>query len=168
MISFKVDLDVLRLIRLALICHYPEEVIKIFYSNPAQFSAILSKYAGYSLALDFLLNYGNLGTLLSHSNFLLLKGFGTGVPAELFTILQNYTMAGYMWKLANRAIIINDPLLDTLTGNQSLIFYSQLPLPVAKDTVVLTIDPVFGTSLHCSVGSTQNAVMAVLSRLRLS
>lgn len=134
----------------ALFCQLPPQAQDLFLQNEAeQFDAYLETARGYALSLDFLLDFGYLG-------------FNVSSPTALFAQFQQYTMANAMDGLQHRPLYINDPALDTATGNQSQIFYAALGATLSPETVIVQLDPLRGAALHCSVGSTLNSGMSIM------
>jgi hypothetical protein len=113
----------------------------------------MAEYSQYSFSLQFLLNNGEVG-------------FGTRDMAALLDLFQSYTMQGSMGLLGDRPMLINDPLLDTLTGNQSAIFLAHAPYPRSKFTRLIQLDASQGAGLHCGVGST-SSMTQILSELKI-
>jgi hypothetical protein len=135
--------------QVAFLCNLPENMRNLYYTNPEKFSALMAQYSQYSFSLQFLLNNGEVG-------------MGTRDMAALLDIFQNYSMQSSMDLLANRPILINNPLLDTLMGNQSAIFFAHLPYPRHNATQLIQINPSQGAGLHCSVGSTSTLSITLL------
>lgn len=91
---------------------------------------------------------------------------GTRDMSLLLDAFQNYTMQDSMGLLAGRPMLINAPLLDTLTGNQSAIFLARAPTH-NNFTRLLQLDPSQGAGLHCSVGSTASSITQLLYELKI-
>jgi len=125
----------------AIFCSLPTSLQTLYYTDPSNFDSILINISSEILSLQFLLNYGYLG-------------FNTSTPSQLFTSFQDYWQDNNLVGIGNRPVIVNNPSLDNLMQNQSNIFWSMLPRPLSNFSTLVQMDPIFGTSLHCSVGST--------------
>lgn len=134
-----------------LMCPLPQVLQSLFFSNVSQFNAYMQQTATGNLALDFVAGYGLLGVNATT--------FG-----QMYTALEPYyqvNMAG----IGERPVLVYNPSLDMLAGNQSEIFFAALPQPRAPATQLLDLDPRLGGALHSGVGSTANVVEAHLDWL---
>lgn len=130
-----------------LLCDIPESLQQLYYANEsAMLNSIITSYAERSVALSFMINYGELG-------------FGVSSYTELMDALSTYNLMDAMALFSNRTMFVYDPAWDTLTGNQSQIFYAHLP--PSCDAELVQLDPYRGTGMHCAVGSTENINIAI-------
>jgi pimeloyl-ACP methyl ester carboxylesterase len=144
----------------ALFCHLPPVLQELYFSGDskqlAHFDKLLAEGSVYSISLKFLIEYGKLG-------------FGADKFSTLFTDMQEYYFSEEdLERVGSRPVLVFDPAWDTLTGNQSQIFYARLnaALQSAGTTPspwneILQLDPRRGTALHCAVGTTYNLNIAV-------
>lgn len=133
-----------------LLCHLPEAFQTAYYTDDNMFDAMMRIAGERSLSLDFMLSFGALG-------------FGTNAakPHELFLRLQDFWMEGAMEGLAGRPILVNDPPLDSSTGNQSQLFFFRLPNR-SPSSRLFSLDAMRGSGLHCGIGSTANSPTEIL------
>ena len=83
--------------------------------------------------LDGVLSYGYMG-------------FNVSNPYALYSALQPYYMTDAdMQRLAGRPVLVYDPALDTLAGNQSQIFFAALPRVRSPASTLLQLNPQRGT-----------------------
>jgi hypothetical protein len=136
------------------LCDLPE-VIRHFYldGDDTTFNEYMGGAREEYLGLDGLLTNGALG-------------FGTATPSELYDALSAYRLnASDYGAIGGRAVLVNDPALDGLLANQSAAFYGALPQPRAAASLLLQLDPLRGSGLHSSVGSSSYAPDAILDWL---
>eukprot|EP01130_Rhizamoeba_saxonica_P007259 TRINITY_DN2931_c0_g1_i1.p1 TRINITY_DN2931_c0_g1~~TRINITY_DN2931_c0_g1_i1.p1 ORF type:complete len:467 (+),score=69.61 TRINITY_DN2931_c0_g1_i1:282-1682(+) len=134
----------------SLFCKLPPLLQELFYHDPAKFDTEFELYKEYSLQLNFFMSFGKLG-------------FNVSSASGIYNKLMEYELSGVMDGFANRTLFVNHPELDTLTGNQSMIFYDHLP---KNSNVKLKSESIFsGAALHCSVGSTSVSISSILSWL---
>lgn len=98
----------------------------------------------YALSFDFLLTYAKIG--LNVDNFY-----------DFLDTLQPYYIEN-MSGLAQKAMFVNDPYLETSVGNASQIFFANLPQPTSANQTIFTLDVYRGAALHCGVGSMNNYI----------
>ena len=135
------------------LCDLPSALVDLYYASPSNFDRAIAGHRSQSLSLDFLLSFSALG-------------FGTNASlaaSSAFDALQPYEMSKSIENIdSSRPIYVSSPPLDTLTGNQSEIFWAQLPRPLASQSSLHRPDVLGGAALHCSVGSTDNSQLAIL------
>jgi len=105
----------------SLVCSVPEKIRELLWTDVNTFSTYLEMGRKYSLSLDFMLTFGQLG-------------FGTKTAGELFTAFEPYHLTPEDMLTLKRPIFVNAPSLDTLTQNQSQIFYNNLPSDMSPHT----------------------------------
>lgn len=130
-------------------CSLHADLRDLLYTDAATFDRYLLKGMDASLSLRSLLLFGFLG-------------FNTSSPSNLFFQWQNYDMGPHMASLAAYPVLVNAPAWDTLVGNSSRIFWAQLA-PTHPQSVLLALDPLRGTGLHCDVGSTASTINRILA-----
>lgn len=135
------------------VCGLPANLQELWYTDPAKFDMYMQVGAKTSLQLSFLRGFGALG-------------FGSQTFAELYAAVEPYYLdAGAFSGIGTRPVLVNDPTLDTVAGNQSSLFFGQLQRPLDRDTALLSFPAARGAALHCSVGSTSVASEAELAWL---
>jgi hypothetical protein len=70
-------------------------------------------------------------------------------------MMEPYNLLNDTDKFNNRPLFVYDPAWDTLTGNQSQLFFYNISNRSA-DAEIVTLDPYRGAALHCGVGGTAN------------
>lgn len=137
------------------LCKLPPSAIADFeVGNDTAVDSLIAHLRSFVLSLDFMLNFGYLG-------------FNVTSPSAFFYALQDYTMDDNMMNMLTCPIFVHNPAMDTVTGNASAIFYAQLPISVRNaQSTLFTEDPLRGASLHCSIGSSANGILAILRWLR--
>lgn len=134
------------------LCSLPESLRDLWYQDRDSFSNKLSSLQNYSLSLKSFLAFGELG-------------FGSSEPKDIYLSAQSFWLEKNISGINARPVLVNDPALDSIAGNQSMIFYSQLPRPLSNHTEVLNLNPKRGAGLHCGVGSNSYTLNAEISWL---
>ena len=131
-------------------CKLPQSLLDLLFYNTTKFNDIMVVARQHALTLDFALNYGAIG-------------FNATAPADLFLATQEYAMTPEVLKaISHRPMLINDPALDFMTGNQSQLFYNSLLEPLSPHTTLLQVPQYDGAALHCGVGSTAVGIEEIL------
>ncbi len=133
------------------VCGLPQHLQELWYSAPQQFETYMEIGASTSLQLSFLRGFGSLG-------------FGSRGFADLYAAVEPYFLDASAFRgIAARPVLVNNPSLDAIAGNQSSLFFGQLQRPLHRDSVLLGFPAARGAALHCSVGSTSVASEAELA-----
>jgi hypothetical protein len=139
----------------AIVCKLPIALQEMYFkespSLDAKIDAIMADVAEKNMALAFALNYGQLG-------------FHTTNYTAFLDSLSPYAFVNISASLfSSRPVLVYDPAWDSLTGNQSQIFFEYLSSATnaSKKNALVRLDPMRGAGLHCGVGSTANLNIAV-------
>eukprot|EP01028_Stygiella_incarcerata_P013579 TRINITY_DN82804_c0_g1_i1.p1 TRINITY_DN82804_c0_g1~~TRINITY_DN82804_c0_g1_i1.p1 ORF type:complete len:574 (+),score=120.77 TRINITY_DN82804_c0_g1_i1:104-1723(+) len=137
-----------------MLCHLSSGLRSLYYNNVDEFNLYISEARKAYLSLDFMLKFGALGFE------------GADVPAALYESLDDYYFHDNMLSLVDgRPILVIDPEIDDVAGNQSRIFMSNLPQPWNTLTQMKDMKAMRGCGLHCAVGSTQNEPLIIMNWL---
>jgi hypothetical protein len=135
------------------VCGLPQSLQAMLAGgDTAGFDKIMTRASTVSLGLLSMLRFGDVA-------------FGPGTsPSAFFFAFQDFFFESL--SLENRPVLVNDPKFDTLTNNQSSIFWSQASNNANPHSQIYQLPPSEGASLHCAVGSTAINAEAILTWLQ--
>jgi hypothetical protein len=131
-----------------MVCKFTPQVRQTYYMNipqaDAEINGFFANATEVSMAANFMWQYGRLG-------------FGPNATSltAIFDMMEPYNLLNDTDKFNNRPLFVYDPAWDTLTGNQSQLFFYNISNRSA-DAEIVTLDPYRGAALHCGVGGTAN------------
>lgn len=122
---------------------------ELLFKDPAQFNQTAAYLTPHVADLNSFLSWAKLG-LPNIENLY-----------DFISAIQPYNMEQSIQGIGSRPVFLNNPAYDTLAGTQSELFFSKLPQPLSKFTVLNSPAPESGVALHSGVFSTRNDALAV-------